>query len=88
MASAREFTLRFLCKLPTTNILHLEVVVEVENETDALSDVGRNAMKHIVGMRERLALGTGGQDGTIVAKVVQLAALLDGRVIVKGNYDR
>ena len=82
-----EFTLRFFSKLPATNILQHEVVVEVEDETDALSDVGRNAVKHIEGMRECLALGTGGQDGTIVAKVVQITALLDGRVIVEGNND-
>lgn len=54
----------------------------MEDETDALSDVGRNAVKHVVGMHERLALGTGGQDGAIFAKVVQLAALFDGRVVV------
>ena len=62
-------------------------MVELQYETDAISDVGRNAVKHIVGMRESLALGTGGQDGTILAEVVQLAALLNGRVIVEGNND-
>ena len=88
MTSAPEFTLRFLSKLPATNILHFEVVVEVEDETDAFSDVGRNAVKDIVRMRERLALGTGGKDGAILAEVVQPATLLDGRVIVEGNNDR
>jgi len=39
-------------------------------------------------MRERLALGTGGKDGAILAEVVQPATLLDGRVIVEGNNDR
>ena len=82
-----EFTLRFFSKLPATNILQHEVVVEVEDKTDALSDVGRNAVKHIEGMRERLALGTGGQDGAILAEVVQITALLDGRVVVEGNND-
>jgi len=82
-----EFKLVFLSKLPITNIFQLEVVVEVEVETDALADVGSNAVNNIVGMRERLALGTGGQDGTILAEVVQLAALLNGRVIVEGNND-
>ena len=60
-------------------------MVEVKYEADAFSDVGRNAVKHIVGMRKSLALGTGGQDGAILAEVVQLAALLDGRVVVEGN---
>ena len=85
ITSAAEFTLRFLGKLPTTSILHLKIVVEVEDETDAFSDMGRNAVKHIVGMRESLALSTGGQDGAILAEIVQLAAFLDGRVIVEGN---
>ena len=70
------------------NILHFMVVVEVEDQTDAVSDVGGNAVKDIVGMRGCLALGTGGQDGAILAEVVQLATLLDGRVIVEGNDDR
>ena len=60
-------------------------MVEMKDETDAFSNVGRNAVKHIVGMRESLALGTGGQDGAILAEVVQLAAFLDGRIIVEGN---
>ena len=59
----------------------------MKDETDTFSDVGRNAVKDIVGMRECLALGTGGQDGSILMDVVQLAALLDGRVIVEGNGD-
>jgi hypothetical protein len=80
-----KLTFRFLSELPTTYILHCEVVVEVKNETDAVSDVGRNAVKDVVGMRECLALGTGSQDGAILAEVVQLATLLDGRVIVEGN---
>ena len=62
-------------------------MVELQYETDAISDVGRNAVKHIVGMRESLALGTGGQDGAILVEVVEVAALLDGRVIVEGNND-
>jgi hypothetical protein len=86
-ASAPEFTLCCLSKLPTTNILQLEIVVEVKYEADAFSDVGRNAVKHIVGMRKSLALGTGGQDGAILAEVVQFATLLDGRVIVEGDND-
>ena len=66
MNTQSVFTLRFLSKVPATNILHFEVVVELEYETDAISDVGSNAVKDIVGMRESLALGTGGQDGTIL----------------------
>ena len=60
-------------------------MVEEKDEIGAISDVGRNAVKHVVGMHERLALGTGGQDGAILAEVVQITALLDGRVVVEGN---
>ena len=81
------FTFRFLRKLPATNILHFEIMVEVKHETDAFSDVGSNAVKHIVGVRKCLALGTGGQDRTILTEVVQLATLLDGRVVVEGNNE-
>ena len=81
------FTFCFLRQLPATNILQLEVVVEVKHETDAFSDVGRNAVKHIVGMRKCLALGTGGPDRAILTEVVQLATLLDGRVVVEGNNE-
>mmetsp|Transcript_11404 Transcript_11404/g.26868 ORF Transcript_11404/g.26868 Transcript_11404/m.26868 type:complete len:448 (-) Transcript_11404:125-1468(-) len=80
-----KFAFHFLSKLPTTNILQLQVVVEEKDETGAVSDVGRNAVNHVVGMHERLALETWGQGGAILAEVVQLATLLDGRVVVEGN---
>lgn len=54
----------------------------MKDESEAVSDGGSNAVKHIVGMGECLALVTTGQDGAIFAKVVQLAALFDGRVVV------
>ena len=60
----------------------LEFVIEVKDESEAVSDGGSNAVKHIVGMGECLALVATGQDGAIFAKVVQLAALFDGRVVV------
>ena len=82
-----KFSFRFLGKLPATNIFQLEFVVKVKDENGAVSDVGSNAVKYIVGMHERLALGAGGQDRTILAEVVELAALLDGRVVVEGNSD-
>jgi len=82
-----KFAFHFLSKLPTTNILQLEFVIEVKDESEAVSDGGSNAVKHIVGMGECLALVTTGQDGAIFAKVVQLAALFDGRVVVEGNND-
>ena len=58
--SRLEFAFRFLGKVPTTSILQLEVVVEMQDETDTVSDVGSNSVDHIVGMSECLALGTGG----------------------------
>ena len=82
-----KLTFLFFGQLPTTNILHLEVVVEVKDETDAVSNVGRNAVKHIVGMRECLSLGAGGQNGAILLKIIQLATLFDRRIGIESNND-
>ena len=87
VVTASKLAFRFFGQLPTTNILHLEVVVEVKDETDAVSNVGRNAVKYIVGMRERLSLGAGGQDGAVLLEIVQLAALRDRGISIESNND-
>ena len=82
-----KLTFRFFSQLPITNILHLEVVVEVKDKTDSVSNVGRNAVKHIVGMCECLSLGAGGQDGAVLLQIVQLTALLDRGIGIESNND-